>query len=108
MRPARGAKIARVSSSVELERRSFRVHGRVQGVAFRAYTVRAAERIGVTGFVQNCADGTVAGEVQGAPQAVAEFVEWLDEGSPWAAVEAVDAALIQVAEGDGGFRVRRS
>ena len=89
------------------ERRRYRVRGRVQGVAFRAYTVRAAERIGVTGFVENLPDGTVAGEVQGRPEAVAQFVAWLNEGSPWAEVEAVDAEAMASRDGDRGFFVRR-
>ena len=53
--------------------------GRVQGVAFRAHTVRAAERIGVVGFVANAADGSVRGEAQGTPAAVkpVDLADWL-------------------------------
>lgn len=35
------------------------VYGRVQGVSYRAWTVRAANRLGVSGWVRNRIDGTV-------------------------------------------------
>ena len=35
------------------------VAGRVQGVTFRAYTRREAERLGLTGYALNRADGSV-------------------------------------------------
>ena len=34
-------------------------HGQVQGVGFRATVYHLAIRIGVTGYVRNCPDGTV-------------------------------------------------
>lgn len=39
--------------------------GRVQGVGFRYTTRTLAEGFAVTGYVRNCADGTVELEVQG-------------------------------------------
>jgi len=33
--------------------------GHVQGVGFRAFTKKQAQRLGITGWVKNCDDGTV-------------------------------------------------
>lgn len=54
--------------------------GNVQGVFFRDSTRREAMRLGVTGWVRNCADGTVEAHVEGAPDAVAALVRWAREG----------------------------
>jgi acylphosphatase len=44
--------------------------GRVQGVGFRYLTRRAADLIGVTGWVRNELDGTVTLEIQGTEEQV--------------------------------------
>lgn len=48
--------------------------GRVQGVGFRMTTVRIAEQFPVTGYVRNCADGSVELEVEGAEADVERFL----------------------------------
>lgn len=68
----------------------FEVHGRVQGVYFRATTVEAARRLGVVGWCRNTRRGTVEGVAQGAPSAAAEFKRWLAAGPPAARVDRVD------------------
>ncbi|HEX6814013.1 MAG TPA: acylphosphatase, partial [Planctomycetota bacterium] len=45
-----------------MRRVRFVVVGRVQGVAFRACTQKAAQQFGIVGFVQNRADGAVEGQ----------------------------------------------
>ena len=37
----------------------FKIFGRVQGVGFRYFTLRSADRLGITGWVRNVGDGTV-------------------------------------------------
>jgi len=61
--------------------------GRVQGVFFRDSTRREAIRLGVTGWVRNCPDGTVEAHVEGAPDAVAALVRWAREGPRHADVD---------------------
>jgi acylphosphatase len=51
------------------------VHGRVQGVNYRARVREAALRHGLAGRVSNRPDGTVLIDVQGAFEAVEEFLK---------------------------------
>ena len=65
------------------------VTGRVQGVSFRWYAVQEANRLGVTGWVRNEPDGSVAGHFEGDPAAVEEMVDWCREGPRPAQVQRV-------------------
>jgi acylphosphatase len=53
------------------------VTGLVQGVGFRWSARRAAERIGVRGWVRNRADGSVELHVEGDEERVAAMLAWL-------------------------------
>ena len=66
------------------------VHGRVQGVFFRASAEEAANRLGVGGWVRNRDDGTVEMVVEGEDDAVEQMVAWAREGSSQAQVSGVD------------------
>ena len=50
------------------------VSGMVQGVGFRYYALREAERAGVSGWVRNRRDGTVEIEAQGEEEALEAFL----------------------------------
>lgn len=67
-----------------------RVTGRVQGVSFRYHAEREAVRLGVTGWVRNEPDGSVAAHAEGDPVAVETFVRWCHDGPRLAYVEHVD------------------
>jgi len=69
------------------DRIRFRVAGRVQGVGFRAYTVRAASLKGLSGWVRNTWDGRVEGEAEGPPDALSAFVVDLRQGPGTSFVE---------------------
>ncbi len=72
--------------------RHLRIHGRVQGVFFRASSRDRARRASASGWVRNCPDGTVELWVEGDPDAVSEVEEWVRDGGPKAArVEQVEA-----------------
>jgi acylphosphatase len=66
------------------------VSGRVQGVNFRYYTIRTAQRLGLTGWVANRWDGTVETVAEGSREALDKFRAFLRRGSPSAFVQQVD------------------
>jgi acylphosphatase len=81
------------------------VHGRVQGVFFRAFVQEAAQRAGVAGRAENLADGTVAVHLEGPPDAVADVERACAEGPSGARVERVEARDAEP-EGMRGFNAR--
>lgn len=81
------------------------VIGRVQGVGFRAFVVREAERQGVTGQVRNRPDGTVEATAHGPRPALEAFVGALREGPRAARVESLESQWFDGAEPPGDFRV---
>jgi acylphosphatase len=68
------------------------ISGRVQGVFFRVETKRAADRIGVFGWVRNLRDGTVEAVFEGEQDRVDAVLEWCKEGPPHAHVVNVDVS----------------
>jgi len=70
-----------------------RVHlkiiGLVQGVAFRAWSCRFAESLGLTGWVKNCPDGSVEAEAQGSPDKIREFILACHQGPAQAQVKEI-------------------
>ncbi|MGB7368231.1 MAG: acylphosphatase [Methylovirgula sp.] len=86
-----------------------RVSGRVQGVGFRAFTLRHAEARGISGWVRNCRNGDVEAVFAGSEDAVAMLCELCRRGPPQAKVdrfEIFEADLSALAEAGGlpGFR----
>jgi acylphosphatase len=62
------------------------VHGRVQGVWFRAWTREEAERRGLSGWVRNRRDGTVEALFAGEDAKVEEMIAVCRDGPPRAQV----------------------
>lgn len=72
--------------------------GRVQGVGYRFAAVREAERLAITGWVRNRADGSVEMLAQGRAEAIDALLAWTRRGPPGAKV-----ASVEVSEGEGVF-----
>lgn len=64
-----------------LETRRYQIRGIVQGVGFRPFVFRTAERHSLGGWVRNDSDGVVL-EVQGRPQALEEFIVEVSASAP--------------------------
>lgn len=65
------------------------VSGRVQGVGYRAFTVRVATQGGLVGGVRNTDDGRVELEVEGPKDRILSLVEELKVGPTASRVTAV-------------------
>jgi acylphosphatase len=77
------------------------IKGRVQGVAFRAWTEREALRLGLEGWVRNRRDGSVEAVFAGNANAVAEMVSACRRGPTGARVDglrqgAAEAGLLDM------------
>jgi acylphosphatase len=84
----------------------FRVLGRVQGVGFRFYVLRAAHAAGVTGWVRNRPDGSVEALAAGGAEALESFRAALRRGPPASAVRRLEEVAETAAEPFTGFEIR--
>jgi acylphosphatase len=80
-----------------------RIFGHVQGVFFRAWTMRQAQLLGVKGWVRNRRDGSVEVEAYGAEAAVEALIATCREGPSQARVERISIEEIE-GEAPSGFR----
>jgi len=73
-----------------VSRRRWIVRGQVQGVGFRWFVWREAERLGLGGFARNLRDGTVEVVSQGPDEALARLEQSLRRGPSGARVDALE------------------
>lgn len=76
--------------AAQLARVYFRVHGRVQGVFFRASAVQRAQELGLTGWVKNRPDGSVEGVAEGPRSELEKLIAWCGQGPSGAKVTNVE------------------
>lgn len=82
------------------------VTGMVQGVGFRYFTVMAARRYGLTGWVRNRMDGSVELEAQGEGIGLERFERAVEAGPRWSRVEHVDIDVVPLVSGERDFSAR--
>lgn len=73
-----------------MSRRRWIVQGRVQGVGFRWFVWREAERLGLGGFARNLRDGTVEVVSQGPDEALERLEAALRRGPTGSRVDALE------------------
>ncbi len=83
------------------------VTGRVQGVAYRAWTRDEARRLGLGGWVCNEADGSVRALVVGPAAEVDRLIARMQDGPPAAAVTAITREPCEPVPDVDGFRILR-
>ncbi|MCB2379642.1 acylphosphatase [Hymenobacter sp. BT635] len=88
------------------EHRILHIHGRVQGVFFRQSTRAEAQRLSLTGYARNNADGSVTIEAEGPTAALDALEAWCHHGPPAARVDRVEAGAGAL-EGYTVFDIRR-
>ena len=79
------------------------ISGRVQHVGFRYWAQEHAERLGLTGTVENLDDGRVEVVVQGPPEMVNEMKEKLHVGPSMAVVRQVIFYRERVSQEESNF-----
>ena len=89
-----------------LRAKQFIVSGLVQGVGYRYFAQRVAERLGVSGYVKNRRDGRVEVYALGTPEQLQGLQAELERGPRMASVSGVEATDAQfLAEYADGFSV---
>lgn len=81
-----------------LEARRWFVRGRVQGVGYRYFAQRAAESLGLSGYVRNLDDGRVEVYAVGPEKKLSDLVGMLHKGPRWADVHGVSEEEAPVQE----------
>ena len=74
------------------------VHGRVQGVWFRAGAKEKADELGLLGWVKNRMEGTVEFHTEGEKLQLEKFIAWCRIGPPAADVTSLDIDEVMVQE----------
>ncbi len=82
------------------------VHGRVQGVSFRYYTLEKAENLGLVGYVRNLWDRTVEVVAEGPERDLLDLLSWLHHGPSMARVTRVDMQWQPATDQYRAFEVR--
>lgn len=81
-----------------------RIYGRVQGVSYRDWTVKAAQKLGITGWVRNRTDGTVEALVCGEEAAVGQLIQQCHKGPFLAKVDTIETSETKETASDGFTR----
>ena len=86
------------------------IHGRVQGVGFRAWTHHQAQLHGLKGWVRNRRDGSVEAVFSGPEELVDVMLKACRQGPRGAAVERIEQREAGEEEGtpSGSFEVRET
>lgn len=82
------------------------VRGQVQGVGFRYFTRRTAEALRLTGWVRNCADGSVEAVLEGPEEAVSAALDDLRQGPAGGHVDVLHCEKEPYRGEFDGFEVR--
>lgn len=106
VRPAAAPALGYPEEDVAMKTVDARVYGIVQGVAYRDSVCAEARRLGLSGWVSNLSDGSVALRIQGEPALVDALLGWCRVGPPAARVTRVEVSGVEHGESLSGFVVR--
>jgi acylphosphatase len=90
----------------ETEQIHLHIRGRVQGIFYRASARQEAKRLGLTGWVRNCPDGSVELLAQGPRPLCEELLRYCHEGPPGAQVDEIDVSWGEPSAECAGFDIR--
>ncbi|KAL4733756.1 Acylphosphatase-like domain-containing protein [Aspergillus similis] len=90
------------------QRIAFKVHGTVQGVGFRDYTMKRAAEYGLNGWVKNTDCGRVEGEAQGSEESIQKFLKDINNGPRHAHVVKLEKKTLDSKDGESQFGLRKT
>jgi len=89
------------------ERAHLWIDGRVQGVAFRYFTVEVAQKLALAGWVRNLPDRRVEAVFEGERNVIEKAIELCSSGPPFAHVTNIKLSWDELTEGLDGFHILR-
>ena len=89
-----------------MKRHHLIVSGRVQGVFYRDFARREAEKLDITGYVKNLSDGNVEIVAEGTDEALKKFISICKKGPLMAFVKNVEMKEEPATGEFDGFDVR--
>jgi len=96
-----------VDSPAAIVRVQLTIRGRVQGVYYRASMLQEAQKLGLTGWVRNCRDGSVEALAQGTREQLEYLISWCWLGPPGAKVTQIDVQWQAAQKSEREFSIRR-
>ena len=70
------------------------VSGRVQGVGFRYFTAKEADKLSICGYAKNLLDGSVEVLIFGSTAQLSILLKWLENGPKTSIVSAIEVTQI--------------
>lgn len=83
----------------------FTAKGKVQGVGFRYFAIREAQRLDLSGWVRNLPDGSVEAFAEGPEESLNAFESFLRKGPSWSRVTECRVRIVPP-EGVTGFKIK--
>ncbi len=82
-----------------------KIYGKVQGVFFRVFIKKEAEKIGLVGWIRNEKESTVIVEFEGEIDKLKELIRQCKKGSPASKVEKIDYEFSDELQGYNSFKI---
>ena len=80
--------------------------GKVQGVGYRYFVQQNAQKLTLTGWVRNCSNGSVEGEVQGNETVLNYFFERIKTEHPWARIDQLNKETVREINNENDFTIQ--
>ncbi len=85
----------------------YKIYGKVQGVAYRAFVRDKANQLGVVGWVKNINDGSVECVACADQETLDQFEAELNKGSNWTRVDRIEKQKVTEIDGFENFCIKR-
>ena len=91
---------------METKRAHIFVHGMVQGVGFRFFVRKLAQRMVMNGWVRNCMDGSVEIMAEGEKGLLEDFIKEVRIGPAFSNVTQIKTEVMDTLSHFTGFEIR--